>query len=166
MQIPKKTLKLLNEQFYNELHASHIYFGMSAYFKRTPFQGFAKWMMLQAQEEMNHAMRIYDSITSRDASFSTDIIKKPEKDVYETPLEALKTAYEHEQLVTLQIRRIFEVASEEEDWVSADLMTWFLNEQEEEEHTTRKFVEALEFAGTDKKLILDIDKWAGKRAEP
>ena len=165
MEIPKDVLKLLNEQFYNELHAAHIYFGMGAFFKRSPFAGFAKWMELQAKEEIEHAMKIYNFLCERDAPFAASEIAKPKKDIYDSPLDAFKAAYEHEKLVTSQITRIFELANERKDYATADLMNWFINEQVEEEHNTLQFVKALEFAGADKNLIIGVDKWAGKRAE-
>ena len=165
MDIPKKVLKLLNEQFYNELYAAHIDFAMSAWFKRSPYQGFASWMAIQYKEEMEHAMKFYDYITERDAPFATSVVRKPEKDVFKSPLEAFKAAYAHEQLVTSQITKIYEVANDEKDWVTVDFLSWFLKEQCEEEHNTRSFVRALEFAGNDQNLIFGVNHWAAKRTE-
>ena len=165
MRIPENVLKLLNEQFYNELYAAHIYFAMAAWFKRSPYQGFASWMQLQYKEEMEHAMKFYDYITERDEPFATAAVKKPEKDVFESPLDAFKAAYAHEQLVTSQITKIYDPANEEKDWVTVDFLSWFLKEQCEEEHNTRSFVRALEFAGDDKNLIFGVNHWAAKRAE-
>lgn len=165
MKIPQDVLKLLNEQFYNELYAAHIYFGMSAYFKRSPYQGFASWMSIQAKEEMSHAMKIYNFLNERDAPFETAPIPKPEKDSYDSPLDAFKTAYAHEQLVTSQITKIFELANEKKDYATADLMNWFINEQVEEEHNAYQFVKGLEFAGDDQTLIFGVNSWAAKRSE-
>ena len=60
MKITKKVSDLLNEQFYNELYAAHIYFAISASMRLTPYQGVAKWMRMQAKEEMEHAEKIYE----------------------------------------------------------------------------------------------------------
>lgn len=165
MEIPKKVLKLLNEQFYNELYAAHIYFAMSAWFKRSPYQGFAKWMAFQHKEEMEHAQKFYNYIIDRDAPFVTAVVPKPEKDTFKSPLEAFKAAYVHEQLVTSQITKIYELANDEKDWVTVDFLSWFLKEQVEEEKTARSFVRALEIAGTDLNLLFGVDHWAGKREE-
>ena len=35
----KKVSDLLNEQFYNELYAAHLYFAISACMRLTPYQG-------------------------------------------------------------------------------------------------------------------------------
>ncbi len=163
MKMDKEIQKLLNEQFYNELYAAHVYFGISAYFKRSPFAGFAKWMSLQAKEEMEHAMKIYDYLGERDAPFFTEVIRKPLKDVYDSPLDAFKTALAHEEEVTNQVTNIFELANEKKDWVTADFMNWFVKEQAEEEHNVNKFIRALEYAGNDKSLLIGVSDWAGKR---
>lgn len=49
--------------------------------------------------------------------------------------------------------------------MTCDFLAWFLKEQVEEENNTFQFVRALEFAGDDKKLVMGVDSWAGKRAE-
>ncbi len=165
MNIPSKTEKLLNEQFYNELYAAHIYFAMSAYFRHTPFQGMAKWMQLQSKEEIGHAMKIYEYLIERGSKFVAGTIEKPAKSDFSSPLDAFRTAYEHEKLVTSQLTKIYETANEESDWVSADFLSWFLKEQVEEERNTFAFVRGLEYAGDDKNLLIGVDSWAGKRAE-
>ena len=165
MNIPSKTEKLLNEQFYNELYAAHIYFAMSAYFRHTPFQGMAKWMQLQSKEEIGHAMKIYEYLIERGSKFVAGTIEKPAKSDFSSPLDAFRTAYEHEKLVTSQLTKIYETANEESDWVSADFLSWFLKEQVEEERNTFAFVRGLEYAGDDKNLVIGVDSWAGKRAE-
>jgi len=164
MNIPQNVQKLLNEQFYNELYAAHLYFAMSAFFKRSPYQGFASWFRLQAKEEMEHAMKIYDYLCDRDAPFSPAELAKPSKDKFESPLEAYKAALAHEELVTGQINKIFEVANDEKDWATADFINWYIKEQTEEEHQVKQFISALEFAGDDKKLLFAVNEWAGKRS--
>ena len=144
MKITKKVSDLLNEQFYNELYAAHIYFAISASMRLTPYQGVAKWMRMQAKEEMEHAEKIYEYLVERGAQFKTSDIRKPE---------------------TAQIEKICDAAEEDKDRVTCDFLAWFLKEQVEEENNTFQFVRALEFAGDDKKLVMGVDSWAGKRAE-
>lgn len=165
MKITKKVSDLLNEQFYNELYAAHMYFAISASMRLTPYQGVAKWMRMQAKEEMEHAEKIYEYLVERGAQFKTSDIRKPETDVFASPLDGFKAAYEHELKVTAQIEKICDAAEEDKDRVTCDFLAWFLKEQVEEENNTFQFVRALEFAGDDKKLVMGVDSWAGKRAE-
>lgn len=164
MKITEKVSSLLNEQFYNELYAAHIYFTISATFRHSPYQGIAQWMQLQAKEEMEHAMKIYEYLIERGAQFKPDSVRKPEKETFESPLDAFKTAYAHEQLVTSQIEKICDAAEEDKDRATSDFLAWFIREQVEEENNTLKFVRGLEYAGDDKNLLIGIDKWAAKRA--
>ena len=122
MKITKKVSDLLNEQFYNELYAAHIYFAMSASLRHSPYQGMSKWMRLQAKEEMEHAMKIYEYLIERGAEFKSDSIKKPECDSYGSPLEIFKAAYAHEQKVTAQIEKICDAADEDKDRATSDFL--------------------------------------------
>lgn len=165
MKMTKKVSDLLNEQFYNELYAAHLYFAISACMRLTPYQGVAKWMQIQAREEIGHAEKIYEYLIERRVQFKTSSVQKPETDVFASPLDGFKAAYEHEQKVTAQIEKICDAAEEDKDRVSVDFLSEFLKEQVEEENNTFKFVRALEYAGDDKNLIIGVDKWAGSRAE-
>lgn len=165
MKINNEVLKLLNEQVYNELYAAHLYFAISAKLKKTTYQGMASWMMLQAKEEMHHAMKFYDFILYSNGTFEPNAIPKPDVSAIQKPLDAYKASLAHEEKVTAQITKIFEVSNNVKDWLTADLANEFLKEQREEEHTAYEFVKALEFAGDDKNLLMGIDKWASKRED-
>ncbi|MCK4222929.1 ferritin, partial [Candidatus Bathyarchaeota archaeon] len=52
----------LNEQINKELYSAYLYLSMSAYSTYIGLKGFANWFMVQYQEEMVHAMKIYDYI--------------------------------------------------------------------------------------------------------
>ncbi len=163
MKMTKKVSDLLNEQFYNELYAAHLYFTISASLRHSPYQGMANWMQMQYKEEMEHAMKFYDYLVERGMAFKPAAVNKPEKDSFASPLEAFKAAYEHELKVTAQIEKICEAAEEDKDRATVDFLSWFIKEQVEEEHNTLKFVRGLEYAGDDKNLLIGVDKWAGKR---
>ena len=42
------------------LFSAYLYLGMAAYFKSKNLAGFAAWLELHAQEEMKHALKIYN----------------------------------------------------------------------------------------------------------
>ena len=60
--LSEKIQKALNDQLNAELYSSYLYLSMNAYFKSISLEGFANWMLAQAQEEMMHAMKFYDFI--------------------------------------------------------------------------------------------------------
>ena len=57
MKLSNKLERVLNDQINLELCSAYAYFGMAAYFERTAFTGFGKWMELQSREELGHANR-------------------------------------------------------------------------------------------------------------
>ncbi|PJF40128.1 MAG: ferritin, partial [Phototrophicales bacterium] len=57
--------KALNDQINMELSAFYTYLSMSAYFESLSWQGFAAWLRHHAEEEMMHAMKIFDFIHTR-----------------------------------------------------------------------------------------------------
>ncbi|HET6363263.1 MAG TPA: ferritin-like domain-containing protein, partial [Gemmatimonadota bacterium] len=61
-----KLQKALNEQINNELFAAYQYLAMAEYFAARNLDGFAHWMRLQRQEEVNHALKIFDFVIDRD----------------------------------------------------------------------------------------------------
>ena len=48
----KKIIKALNDQLNAEFFSACLYFSMAAYFSDTNLSGFAHWMRLQVQEEL------------------------------------------------------------------------------------------------------------------
>ena len=58
--ISKKMEEALNEQVNAELYSSYLYLSMESYFKSQNLNGFANWMRIQTQEEVMHAMKMYD----------------------------------------------------------------------------------------------------------
>ncbi len=52
----------MNGQINAELYSAYLYLAMEAYFQSLNLPGFANWMRVQTQEEMFHAMKIYDFI--------------------------------------------------------------------------------------------------------
>ena len=54
-----------NNQINEELFSSYVYLAMAAHFERMNLDGFTNWMKQQAQEELGHAMRLFDHINRR-----------------------------------------------------------------------------------------------------
>ncbi|MBW2029670.1 MAG: hypothetical protein JRH06_14380 [Deltaproteobacteria bacterium] len=57
--------KALNDQVNAEMYSAYLYLAMEAYFQSVGLSGFAIWMRVQTQEELVHAMKIYDFINER-----------------------------------------------------------------------------------------------------
>ena len=66
-----------NEQIKNELAAAYVYLSMSAHFDVENLPGFAHWMRLQAEEELSHAMRLFDYVIRRGGRVKLHAIDAP-----------------------------------------------------------------------------------------
>jgi ferritin len=119
-------------------------------------------MRCQAHEEMIHAMKFYDHIIDRGGIVTLQDLKQL-KMKWKTPLEAWQDAYEHEKFVTGKINNLTKISREENDYTSEPILSWFLNEQIEEEKNTEKVARELALVGNSKEGILILDRELGTR---
>ena len=160
--LSEKLQKALNEQINNELFAAYQYLAMAEYFAAMNLDGFAHWMRLQREEEIEHAMKIFEFVIDRDGRVKLGAIGAPSAE-FASPLDVLKKALEHERAVTQKINGVYTAAKQENDYPTEALMQWFVLEQVEEEASALKVVERLEMAGEDKAALLMIDREMGQR---
>jgi ferritin len=157
-----KVRSLVNDQIAHEFHAAYTYLAIAAHFEAQNYDGFAKWMRMQAKEETGHAMRLFDYLAERGERIELNAIPQPKQD-YGTPLDAFRTALKHEQKVTGQINAMYEAAVEAKDYPTQVMLQWFIEEQVEEENITGTAVEQLEMAGDNKAALLFLDGRFGAR---
>jgi len=160
--INEKICKAFNEQIQNELYSAYIYLSMVTYFHSTGLDGMAQWMRCQAMEEQVHAMKFFDHIVERDGKVDLLEIKQPPL-TWKSPLDAFKTAYEHEQFITGCINKLMKLADDENDYASKSLLQWFVDEQVEEEASASKIMSELELIGDNPQALLMIDRELGAR---
>ena len=60
--INEKMAQALNKQINAELYSAYLYLSMASYFESVNLPGFANWMRAKTQEELMHAMKIYDFV--------------------------------------------------------------------------------------------------------
>ena len=156
--------KAFNEQINEELFSSYVYLAMSAHFEAMNLEGFANWMKHQAQEEVEHAMRLFTHLSRRGGRVVLKAIGEPPLD-FGTPLETFQKALAHEQHITGTINTLYELALAERDYPAQLELQWFIDEQVEEEENTGRVVELLKLAGDNKGALLMLDRDLGKRSE-
>jgi len=153
----------INEQITYELYSGYTYLAMSAYFEEQSLPGFARWMRLQAQEELKHAMRLFDHVAERGGQITLHAVDAPPGN-FESPLDAFEKALAHEQHVTQRIHRLYELASKEKDYPAQVMLQWFVAEQVEEEQSVGRVVDALKRIGDDGGALLALDRELGGRS--
>ena len=152
----------LNEQLNSELYASYYYLSMSAYFHAANLTGFASWMRAQSQEELMHAMKIYDFINDREGEVALTTIAAPKRR-WDDSLAAFEDAYQHEKAVTAQIYDLVDLSVSERDHATNTFLQWFVTEQVEEEATASDIVNKLKLVGNDGNGLFILDRDLGAR---
>lgn len=158
-----EVLSALNDQIRMELSSGYVYLAMSAQFESQSYDGFARWMRLQGQEELEHAMKLFDYVNRRGGRVVLQAIPCPPEN-FGTPLEAFRNALSHEQQVTASIHKLFILAGQHEDVATQRELDWFITEQVEEEENAGRAVDLLTRAGEDASALLFLDREFGNRS--
>lgn len=155
--LSKKMEKALNEQVNAEMYSAYLYLSMSAYFEDQNLSGFANWMHVQAQEEMTHAMKIYRYIHDRGGSVELEQIDKPQTK-WDNAQKVVEEVYSHEQKVTEMIHNLVNLAREEKDHGTDNMLQWFVAEQVEEEANADELLNQVKMVEGQAQGLLMLDR--------
>ncbi|MFQ5857735.1 MAG: ferritin [Anaerolineae bacterium] len=158
----KASQNAMNDQIRHELESAYVYLSMAAYCESVNMTGAAHWMRLQAQEELDHAMRFFDHIIDRGGRVILQAIEQPPGE-FESLLDVFQGALAHEQKVTGLINQIYDLAVQEKDYPAQALLQWFVVEQVEEEKSAGEVVATLEMIGDDPAALYALDRELGTR---
>ena len=150
----------LNEQIVAEFSAAYLYLAMSAHFVEQNFNGFARWMRAQSEEEAQHAMRLYGYLLERGGHVELGAVTPPKK--LGSPLQIFTAARDHERKVTKSIHAIYELARSKKDYATEIELQWFVTEQVEEESSAELAVEQLTRAADDVSALMLLDHQFGQ----
>lgn len=152
----------IDEQIGREFYAGYLYLSMAASFEAASLDGFASWMRKQADEEREHAMKLFNFLLDRGERVELQPIDAPPS-AFRSALDTFEQALEHEKEVTAHINELYEIAAREQDRPARILLNWFVEEQVEEEKSAAAIVDRLGMAGDDSAAILMLDKEMGER---
>ena len=152
----------VSRQIGQEFYAAYFYLAMSAHFDHKSLIGFSRWMRMQAQEELRHAVRLFDFVNRRGAAVHLGAVEAPRSD-FGTPLSVFEAALGHEQEVTKLIHQLYDLAVQKHDHATQLELQWFITEQVEEEKMVGTVVSQLRMAGNNEAAILILDRELGAR---
>lgn len=155
-------LNRLNEQVNFEFYSSYTYLAMASYAESIDLSGFANFFRIQAKEELDHAMKIYDYIFQKNGVVKLKEIIKPQSD-FNSLIDLFERGYKHEQLVTSKIYELADMAFEEKEHATISLLKWFIDEQVEEENNFNTLLKKLRRAEDNPAAIYMIDEELSKR---
>lgn len=158
----KKIEQALNEQINAELYSAYLYLSMSGYFQSLGLTGFARWMEIQAAEEFSHAKRFYDYIFHKGGRIALKGIATPPGE-WKSTEEVFREVLKHEEKVTSLINGLVDLAIQEKDHATNNMLQWFVSEQVEEEASATDTISKLKLIGNDGNGIFLLDKELGTR---
>ena len=143
----KKVHALLNEQINKEFYSAYLYLDFANHFASVGLNGFENWYKVQAQEERDHAMLLYQYLQNGSLKVTFETIAKPDVELVDN-MAPLKAGLEHEQFVTASINNIYAAAFEAKDFRTMQFLDWFIKEQAEEEKNATDLITQMELFGS------------------
>lgn len=160
--LSKTIQEAINEQIKHEFESAYLYLSMSAYCEANNLPGFARWLRIQFEEEMQHGLKLFDYINDRGGRVALQAIAQPQAD-FESIMEVFQQTLEHEQHVTALIHKLYTLAVQENDYTTQVQLQWFITEQVEEEKNAGQIVEQLKMSGLSGAALLLLDRELGAR---
>jgi len=160
----KKLLQEMNLQINKEMYSGYLYLSMAAHFESENLPGFSHWMTMQAEEELEHAMKFFNFLNEIGERVELDTIEKPDTE-FDDPIKVFEQVLEHEKYVTSRIHLLYNLAVEKNDYPAQMFLQWFVNEQVEEEANATAILEMLKIGGAKGNALLMIDRQLADRAE-
>jgi len=155
--------KELSNQFNKEMYSAYLYLSMSSYAEGEGLKGAAKWLYVQSQEEMAHAMHTYQYILDRGAQPEFTAIEAPTAS-FQSLTHVFEMVLAHEIAVTKRLNDVATLAMKENDHACYQFMLWYVNEQVEEEANIKDILSKLKLIGDNKGLLLGLDSNLAGRA--
>lgn len=142
--LSKKLEKELNKQINAELFSAYLYLSMASYLDYKNLTGFAHWLIMQFKEEQSHAQKFYDYINGRGSRVIFSQIESPQSE-WKDVIDVFENVYSHEQKITRLINNLVNMAMEEKDHATVNMLQWFVSEQVEEEASVSDILEKLKY---------------------
>lgn len=156
----EKMIEAVNKQINEELYSAYLYLAMSAAASQVSLEGLANWLMVQAQEECDHAMGLYNHLIERDAPVKLLALAAPDFS-FVSVADTLAKSLAHEQHITQCIHELYAMAEAEKDYALRTCLDWYVEEQVEEESSIKLLMDRLTLAGEEG--LYHFDKELGER---
>ena len=160
--ISNKMAREINAQINREFFSAFLYLAMANDATDKGFNGTAHWMTLQFQEEQEHALKFAKYVEDQGHKVVLGAMEAP-KTEWNGILEMFEDALLHEKKVTAWINDLYTLALEEKDYATQSMLTWFIDEQVEEEANCNEAISALQHVAGSANGTFMVDRQFGKR---
>ncbi len=162
--ISEKIQNAINDQIKAEFDSFYLYLSMAAYCESINLKGFAAWFRKQAEEEKEHAYRLYDYMIDRGGRVILKGLDTPAPK-FDSMQDIFQRSLDHERFVTGRINNIYQMAVDEKDFATQEHLNWFVKEQVEEEASATEMLEQIKMTEGRPGNLLYLDRHAGKRGK-
>ena len=160
--ISKKMAQEINAQINREFFSAFLYLAMANDAVDKGFNGTARWMTLQFEEEQEHALKFAKYLQDQGEKVVLGAMDAPQTE-WSSILAMFQDALAHEKKVTAWINDLYTLALEEKDYATQSMLKWFIDEQVEEEANCNEAISALTLVGTSAGSAYMVDRHIGKR---
>jgi len=157
MIITKKVEKALNEHLTLELNAQLSYLSVASWCEKEGYEGTAKFFYKQSTEESTHFMKFFTYINEVGGHALVPAVKAPKYE-FKSIQEAVEMALAHEQKVTKAIYEITSLTKKEGDHATEVFLTFFIDEQKEEEVQFKRILDKIKLIGGGPQSLYYVDK--------
>jgi ferritin len=164
MLISEKVAEKINQQVGNEFAASIQYYALASYFDSMALPVLKGYFMKQAEEEKIHALKFVEYLNDAGAGVKIPSIPQPQCTLSSVQA-AIELSLMQEIAVTNQIKAIYEVASQEKDYLTEQFLQWFLEEQLEEVSSMEDLLIIVKRAG-DESNLFRVEDYVARRGHP
>ncbi len=155
--LSEKMQSAINAQINAELWSAYLYLSMSMDAANKGMKGIANWFAIQFKEEQDHAQIFINYINSQGGRVLLAPIAAVDTE-WESPLAMFEQTLTHEQKVTSLINDLYNLAVEEKDHATKNMLDWFIDEQVEEEESARDIIDQMRMVEGNKFGLYMIDK--------
>jgi ferritin len=155
--IKNKVEKALVGQIKNEEHSSRLYMAMASWCQLKGYQGASQYLYNQSNEERTHMLKFVHYVNERGGHATLAALDNPTAD-YKSLVDIFEKVLKHEEFITSEINKLYEVALNEKDYTTGSFLQWFITEQIEEEATVHGILDKMKLAGNESGGLFLIDK--------
>lgn len=159
--IDESCIKYLQYRIQQEDLSSRMYLSMSMWLNNSGYTGAASLWLKYSKEEAVHADWSREYLLSMGVTPDTAVLSV-QPSTYESFPEIIKASYEHEIVVTKQIKEMASAAMKKGDHMLYELCAKYLKEQIEEHDKTQTWVDKLIAFGEDKIALRLLDNEMGE----
>lgn len=154
--------KLLNYRIEQEEASARLYLAMSMCLNNEGYTGAAKLWKKYSDEEMSHANWARDYLLAMGVTPATPALAQQPTDFPGCLVQIIKDSFDHEIVVTKQIKVLAGEAFKQGDHMLYDLALSYLKEQVEEHDKTQTWLDKLLAFGSDPIALRLLDNEMGE----